>query len=184
MSAPGHRTLWWGTEPGGRTWTEIADLSWTADGRTLAFLSPDWNTGPQGNRHSDASVRTIDTTGPGGSLADSRIVLHLKESLTRNIASAIISPDGSRVDVATLSNYSQRRHLYQTIQVEVMRIIPHPGHPRLLYLGALNASDSYLRTDGFGHLLLADDLDIGWLDHGRLHPLPPGDGSVLTDVAW
>jgi hypothetical protein len=81
-------------------------LSWTADGRTLAFQQ--WVTGEI------IHLRLLDTTTPGGSLqAASRLVLrwpgdgatwHYVHGKISNVLfgfSAIITPDGSKIVAAT-----------------------------------------------------------------------------------
>jgi len=106
----GTERVW--TWPGGGPITNNAGgdgqvLSWTADGRTLAFQQ--W----VGN---SINVRLLDTTTPGGSLqSDSRLAVQWKgdaESLhfvggkASSVIfgfSAIITPDGSKIVTATVS---------------------------------------------------------------------------------
>jgi hypothetical protein len=107
--ATGSEREW--TWPGGGPVTNNAGgegelLSWTADGRTLAFQQ--WVTGEI------IHLRLLDTTTPGGSLqAASRLVLrwpgdgatwHYVHGKISNVLfgfSAIITPDGSKIVAAT-----------------------------------------------------------------------------------
>jgi hypothetical protein len=108
--ATGAKRVW--TWPGGGPITNNAGgngqvLSWTADGRTLAFQQ--W----VGN---DIDVRLLDATTPGGSLqADSRLAVQWKDDAesfhfvhgkASNIIegfSAIITGDGTKIVAATVS---------------------------------------------------------------------------------
>jgi len=108
--ATGARRVW--TWPGGGPITNNAGgngqvLSWTADGRTLAFQQ--W----VGN---SIDVRLLDATTPGGSLqSDSRLAVqwkgdaeslrfvHGKASNIINGFSAIITGDGTKIVAATVS---------------------------------------------------------------------------------
>ena len=101
------------TWPGGGPITNNAGgngevLSWTADGRTLAFQQ--WVAG------NNIDLRLLDTATPGGSLrAASRLVLqwpgdgatwHYVHGKISNVIfgfSAIITPDGARIVAATVS---------------------------------------------------------------------------------
>ena len=70
-------------------------LSWTADGRTLAFEVQTDGTGlvPQ------HEIRLLDTTAPGSNLWSSRVAM----SVGSNAADAMITPDGSKVVVAVVT---------------------------------------------------------------------------------
>ncbi|HKA98670.1 MAG TPA: hypothetical protein VKD66_20575 [Streptosporangiaceae bacterium] len=107
----GTERVW--TWPGGGPITNNAGdngevLSWTADGRTLAFQ--------QSVPGNDIHLRLLDTTTPGGSLrAASRLLLswpgdgatwHYVNGKISNVLfgfSAIVTPDGSKIVAATVS---------------------------------------------------------------------------------
>lgn len=182
--ASGARTVWTGGKLLSPAGGIIGSLSWTADGRTLAFTSL---FSRDGTRLDATAVRTVEATGHGGSLAGSRRVLYQKASPTHLTIDAIISPDGRRLDLLTLvGKPAPQSQLPGTVRVEEVSVPPatHPGL-RYLYVGkAGNSSGPYLRSDGLGHLLLAVDWKLGWLDHGHLHPLPPGDDGTVMDYAW
>jgi hypothetical protein len=184
--ASGRRTTW---TAGSRAALpdDVGELSWTADGRTLAFVLTTWNRAVQhGYRYFDEVVRTVDANGRGGSLADSRVVFAQKASPVRSMAGAVISPDGRRVDVlALVGKQSKATGLPPNVQVTEVGVTQRASHPRLLYFGKAGyAGDASMVTDGFGHLALVTDGKIGWLDHGRIHPLAPGDTASLMDFSW
>jgi hypothetical protein len=184
--ASGRRTTW---TAGSRAALpdDVGELSWTADGRTLAFVLTTWNRAVQhGYLYYDEVVRTVDASGRGGSLADSSVVFAQKASPARSMVGAVISPDGRRVDVlALVGKQSKATGLPPNVQVTEVGVTQRANHPRLLYFGkAGDAGDAGMRTDGFGHLMLVTDGKIGWLDHGRLHPLPADGNPVLTDAVW
>jgi hypothetical protein len=70
-------------------------LSWTANGRTLAF---EVITGPSGFVPGH-EIRLLDTTAPGGSLWSSRVAIRFGS----DAADAMITPDGSKVVVPIIT---------------------------------------------------------------------------------
>ncbi len=90
----------------------ILGLSWTSDGKSLAFLAQ-WCSPPQrafSNTHSDvcggttrsAEVRELDTTSAGGPLSSARLLL-AQSARYPYIARALISPDGTSLTAILLS---------------------------------------------------------------------------------
>ena len=182
-------TQWRGGLPGQQNQNVITQLSWAADGHTLAFMY----------RHSESAlaarsadysqwtteVRTLNADAPGGSLAGGRLVLQQSPSRSRLIIQAVISPDGRSVTVAVqqgpIYKYSQ-----MPANVEVQQISVQDGRRlRVLYAGpAGNSTSPFLRADGNGHWLLTANWKLGWLGAGRLHQLPPGQDGTVSDIAW
>jgi hypothetical protein len=191
--ASGKRTAWTGGLPSAAPAGQIGQLSWTADGHTLAFVMNNEDvTQARSFPYFDAMVQTVDARGKGGSLVDSRTVFAQKASPTRDLLSAVISPDGRQVDVIALAGARVRGTVPEYVQVIEVGVTHEASHPRLLYVGKAGAHDRaaggaigtpVMATDGHGHLLLVTD-EIGWLDHGRLHPLAPGVDVSPAGFAW
>ncbi len=84
-------------------------LSWTADGRMLAFeviISL-----PQRGAHPELAVRLLDTTAPGRSLQSSRVVARFSSA---NTGDAMITPDGTRIVVPSVTHTSRAFTEYST----------------------------------------------------------------------
>jgi hypothetical protein len=75
-------------------------LSWTADGRNLAFQQ--WG----GKFDSTAHVRVLDTAAPGASLQAAKLVVAFPNkagALTLGSENTLITPDGSKIVVGTMT---------------------------------------------------------------------------------
>jgi hypothetical protein len=85
-------------------------LSWTADGRMLAFQQ--WG----GRFNNTAHVRILDTTAPGSSLLSAKLVVTLPDQpgvLTLDVAgNTLITPDGSKIIAPTMT--AARKPSYAT----------------------------------------------------------------------
>jgi hypothetical protein len=130
----------------------------------------------------DAQVRTLDLASGGGSLSQGQVLL--KQSARYPfIAAAQLGNGGTTITMAVLRGPfvgpERRPTIIQVIQVPRAA----GGRPRLLYHGPLgNSVGASLGSDASGRFWLLAAGWTGWLDHGRLHLLPPRSG-VITD-AW
>ena len=172
-------------------------ISWTADGRTLAF---DWGQGGVSE-----GVRLLDTTASGGNLiADSRLAVNLlrgldpssslaksKDHVSQCVTDAIITPDGS----AIICGYTTGTGLspnsgetttgfirYSTSTGKIARIFgvvqfrgQAPGDISLYW------SDPAGKTL-IGGVLTASGLRVGVITAGKFTPLPGIRG--LGGAAW
>jgi hypothetical protein len=162
-------------------YASIADLSWAADGRTLAFqyFMP-------GGHDTPNYVRILDTSMPGGSLARSRLV-HAPISVSRDMFGALISPDGKTITVVVL-NVLTPPDPREWVDVRIDQISVADG--RVLHTLYRTGPRSglpgpMLRTDGSGHLLLLTVRGpFGWIGGGQLHPLPIHYAAPVTDIVW
>lgn len=96
-------------------------LSWSADGREIAFQQ--WG----GKFDSTAHVRILDTTAPGGSLSSAKLVvtfLNKPDVLTRGGMNTILTPDGTKVVVPTMTQAAKPPY---TTQVEITEFSARSG---------------------------------------------------------
>ncbi len=165
----------------------ILSISWGPGSDALTFLSQ-WCHNSVVLRYCGfgqhfAQVRTLRLV-PGGGLLSAGSLL-LSESAQRSyMVQALLSPDGKALTIAVLGPpYLETGQ--QTPQVlQVSRVPLAGGRPRLLYRGAVDGHVFvFLGSDSSGRHLLLAGAGNGWIDHGRLRPLPPQGGVVSTD-AW
>jgi hypothetical protein len=185
----------------------ILGLSWTSDGRSLAFLAQ-WCSPPQrafSNTRSDvcggatrsAQVRELDTTSAGGSLSSARLLL-AQSARYPYIARALISPDGTSLTAILLSgpvppgtglgpNAPER--------LSVVRISVGTGTVTATFFQGVDPVSvwSTLTADSSGRYLMLTHTDVslrsddtryavGWIDAGHFRQLPLNpDGQP---VAW
>jgi hypothetical protein len=185
----------------------ILGLSWTSDGRSLAFLAQ-WCSPPQrafSNTGSDvcggatrsAQVRELDTTSAGGSLSSARLLL-AQSARYPYIARALISPDGTSLTAILLSgpvppgtglgpNAPER--------LSVVRISVGTGTVTATFFQGVDPVSvwSTLTADSSGRYLMLTHTDVslrpgdtryavGWIDAGHFRQLPLNpDGQP---VAW
>jgi hypothetical protein len=212
--APVARLNTWISGPGGGPITNNAGgngevLSWTADGRTLAFQQ--W----AGN---SIDVRVLDATTPGGNLrSDSRLAVqwkddaeslhfvHGKASSIIDGFSAIITGDGTRIVAATVS---ETRHPlsselafteFSTSTGTPVRVLSRWNLGRL-YPGQIqdvlwtNSSGSTLivlaHTPGpparmpHSTNVAGYGIELGVLNGNRFTPLPGAPGQSRGPVPW
>src|SRR6266851_880414 len=162
------RAGWRGGIPGS---SAIRSLSWTGDGKTLAFLyqtmgadayqSPLMIEGAYQSllaTESGGAVRTISGTSSRGGRLDSGPVLLRESAAYPYIERALISPDGQAVTALVLRG---------TIKKTVSRV---------LYQGKVAgdvAAAPVLQQDGPGlhWIMLAGTGLNGWIENGQLHAL-------------
>jgi hypothetical protein len=192
----GARTLWRNGPyvPGAVQYASATDLSFNGNGRELVVLEARCHRGPHliyCNGHADMQVRAYTPAGQGGSLEGGRVLLDGATLRPRgtSLSDAVISPDGSAV-TGVLTDCP--RHGACTLTVA--RIPLPTGQPRVLY-----QVHSGTRFQGiFERFFSADPtrryviLDAGagtarvngWIDRGRLVPLPPANGDIPDYETW
>jgi hypothetical protein len=202
--ATGAKSVWRGglTEPASSL--SIANLSWTGDGRELVFLGQ-W-CGPGGNAETCGGkwqVWALDPASGGGQLDSGRILLR-QSARYREIAQALISPDGSTITAVVLTgpvvgNADISGSVPANLSVD--QISAATGRLlRVLYRRDLGDTSGVngvpdplaLMPDATGqHWMLnggicsghCDTGFNGWIDHGQLVPLQPTDGRLAAE-AW
>ena len=201
-ASTGTQSIWQGGSPSrGYGYFRLASLSWTADGQELAVLG-EWcraasDPGGEGCPGSQriAQLRAIDPAGrAGGCVLAGRLLLAQSPRIPF-LAQALISPDGSMVTAMvlrgrTVGNPSISGIFPQDLSVE--QISASTGRQlRTLYQRSLGDTSSVsgpmadpltLIADASGNGLMLNggicDLHCsnefnGWLQAGRLIPLPP-----------
>jgi hypothetical protein len=165
----------------------ILSISWGPGSDALTFLSQ-WCHNSVVLRYCGfgqhfAQVRTLRLVPGGGRLSAGSLLL--SESAQRSyMVQELLSPDGKALTIAVLGPpYLETGQ--QTPQVlQVSQVPLAGGRPRLLYRGAVDGHIYvFLGSDSSGRHLLLAGAGNGWIDHGRLRPLPPQGGVVSTD-AW
>jgi hypothetical protein len=179
----GARSYWAGGLQRTGLYLGIPSITW-GPGGSLTFLAQ-WCQakvvseicGP--GRHA-AQVRTL-SLAAGGPLSAGRVLLS-ESPRYPFIVQALLSPGGRALTIAVLHGPGTAHAVPRGLQV--VRLPVAGGPPRLLYSGVLGPRPAvFLGSDASGrHLLLAGRLN-GWIGHGRLHPLPPRNGSTVTE-AW
>lgn len=183
------------TTGAGRTWAgrSSADpqpgphyLSWTADGRTLAY---DWTVldEPGHPYASDITVSLLDTTAPGGSLsADSVAVPGTYSALD---SQELISPDGKLIIFAKLwpnptwgvHEESTRTHRPANMLGRIPKRImgyPYPNVP-------VTVSDIlWSNADGSTLIVYTGEGQLGVLGHGGFMKLPGTLPLSPLGIAW
>ena len=90
-------------------------LSWTADGRTLAFeaVTGASQTGPL------HEIRLLDTTAPGSSLWSSRVAMRFSS----DAADAMITPDGSKIAVPVITQTTREFAEYSVATGKLVAVL-------------------------------------------------------------
>ncbi|MBV9446183.1 MAG: hypothetical protein JO345_09845 [Streptosporangiaceae bacterium] len=199
--ATGQRKVWTGRAPGvAGTPGCCALLSWEADNRTLVLTG---GSGRAQRAGLTQDVRTLDTSGPGGSLAGSRHLVTLDLSgLPGDLAGAVLSPDGRTITALVV--FAPNSHDEQPQgRDEIIEISAVTGQQTKVLFSQQSSSSipsgsdfgAQIASDGHGHLLQggltgggfsAAEYVVNWFDGRRFHPLPLdlGSASTLTDFAW
>ncbi|GAB2809933.1 hypothetical protein GCM10027176_13320 [Actinoallomurus bryophytorum] len=162
----------------------ISSLSWTADGRYLAYLFRDsadgQNDGPPVN--GTAQMRLLDTKGAHRVLPAGAVLLRESKRLPY-IWGALVSPDGKRIIVAAQDRPVTSSAYDGVFSVQQVRV--GDGSPvGPLYRSRLGpaGTNPVLAGDISGlHLLLCTDR-MGWIDTRGFHRIP-GDGPC-NGLAW
>ena len=181
-----HTSGTWTPKSVGDTWVgnskpSGAPLSWTADGRTLAFQL--WT-----QSGGITQVRLLDTTSPGGSLRAARAAVSFVghgQVKTGPIGNSIITPDGTKI-VTVASRTRGGRSGVMEFSVRTGQPIIPPPTGNTTSLGPWNV----LWTDSSGRTVIVAAQSglsgtplTGVLRDGRFTPLP-GAPADTTNVAW
>ena len=174
-----------------RVTTQIGQLSWTGDGRTLVaeYL---WQL-PEGSL--DLAVLSLDATSPGGSLqAHSHLLFSQGARCTVCVYTANISSDGSTLTVVAASSAplpSQPR--MPGYRLSVLQLFLATGQPSGILYRSAPSNGAYndgglvpvLSADGQAqHWILWNDPEqFGWISGGKLTPLPNSPPGVLA-IDW
>jgi len=171
---------------------QAGDLSLTADGRELVYLAvPRCIAGhckPTGNGE---EVRAVSPAAAGGQLSRSRLLV--RQSALGRLASsyldgAIVSPDGSSVDVLTMLSPRQGPSA-----VSVIKVSAATGRPvRVLYrvtTGNGFSFQAFSSDPSRRYLILvvgppSGTIPNGYIYHRHLIPLAPADGSDVSSETW
>jgi hypothetical protein len=208
-TATGTRTLWRGTtrDLGGASFM-VQNLSWTADGRELVFLGR-WCRGATtfagarcGSGFS-AAVRSLDPAS-GGPLESGRVLLR-QSARFPYLAQALISPDGAALTAVVLRGAVIGSHAVSgaapdNLSVEKVSVATGQrlatlyhrrlgptsqivGAPHFLVLSADVPGEHLLLNGGISGGAGYNNGFNGWIHHGQLIPLVPGDGWDAGE-AW
>ncbi len=169
------------------------DLSFTADGRELAYLAtPRCVHGPCTPTGSGEEVRVVSPAAQGGSLASSRLLLR-QSSLaplgTSYLDGAIISPDGSHVTVLVMNTPAGGPPINTISVVQVSATTGRQTGVSFRMDTGSGFSYRLFGADPSGRHLLLDagppsGAVNGWIDRGQLIPLTPRDGDNVFAEAW
>ncbi|HYB88788.1 MAG TPA: DUF1707 domain-containing protein [Streptosporangiaceae bacterium] len=168
-------------------------LSFTADGRELAFLGlPRCVRGPCQPTGNGEEVRAVSPAARGGSLSSSRLLVR-QAALMRlglgYIDGAVISPDGSSVAVLEMITAASGPPDTTVSVVQVSATTGRPQSVRYRVDTGNGFSYRFFGSDPSGRYLLLDAGPAsgtvnGWIDHGRLIQLTPANGDEVFDETW
>jgi hypothetical protein len=182
----GTRAIWhhWAKMPGARV------LSFTDQGNELVFQGS-LRCGPKGHARC-RELRAVSPAAAGGQLSHSRLLLPLS-ALDRSsldyVNDVMISPDGSTLTAGIVRSSSARG---KSASVLVVRFSAATGKRlRVLYQRYTGNGFFYrfVSADPSGRYILfnagpAKGSVNGWIDHGRLIPLKPANGSSVFAETW
>jgi hypothetical protein len=179
--------VWPGSAHSTRVWAgndkpDGQPLSWTADGRTLAFRM---NTQSGGI----TDVRLLDTTSPGNSLRAARpsvTFLGLGHFKRGPIGNVLITPDGTRIVTVTQRSLAARAQVTE-FSARTGQAVASPGRGRAAV--GLSSSD-VLWTSSSGTAVIVEGAAANparavtaVVRGGRFTPLP-GFPAGISNVAW
>lgn len=162
--------------------------SFIHDGRDLVFVGI---TRCTPSKHSAAcrALRTVSTAAPGGQLDGSRLLLPLSALLRMSgdyINAVVVSQDGATLTAAVMRSPGRGPD-----QVLIVRFSASGRQLRVLFRMRTGNGFSYrfFGADPSGRYFLLDAGPTratvnGWINHGRLIPLKPADGSNLSNETW
>ena len=182
-----------------RTWTAVpahghfyqpGAPSWADGDRMIAFT---WEHSQNltNNNMTMEGVRLLDTDAPGDNLADSRMIVSRK-AVSGVIQSALITPDGRDVLMATLRNVPSGNQRGTEI-AQIAEVSAAGGGPvRVLravtarYTQITHEPIQVLSLDPTGRYALVQGFQFGWLDLdlGRFTPLLPYSPLAPVYGAW
>lgn len=187
----------------------VQNLSWTGDGRELVFLGR-WCRGATSFPEErcgtgfTAGVRSLDPASGGGRLDSGRVLLR-QSARFPYLAQALISPDGATITAVVLrggviGSHSVSGTVPDHLAVEQISVATGQkvatlyhrrlgptsqivGAPHFLVLSSDALGEHWLLNGGISGGAGYDNGFNGWIDHGRLVPLPPRDGWDAGE-AW
>jgi hypothetical protein len=187
----GARAIWHGARPlSGNTVYWPQDISLTADGQRLVFLTAPQCFQTGCTTHGSQQMRVVIHPASGGGQLNSAGVLVQLSSVLRQssagVMGGVISPDGSMLTLAVMGTLTGRPSPESVSVVQ----IPVSGQRRLRIVYRLPQGDAYsfFSADPPGsHFLLGTGtlngpLD-GRIDNGMLIPLRP-DPTVVQVMVW
>ena len=170
----------------GRPYYGVGALSLTAHGTELAYLAQPL-CGKQGYPCANVSeeIRAIRLAPGGGSLTGSRVLLRQSAVMRLSqgyIEDAVIAPDGRMLTLAI----GRSGPGADAGSVSVVQYSASTGHRlRVVYLRHTGNGFAYsaFAADASGTHFMLDAGHNGWIDHGRLIPVPAGH-LLVTWEAW
>jgi hypothetical protein len=186
----GARAIWHGAPPvAGRTVYWPQDISLTADGQRLAFLTAPQCFQTGCTTHGGQQMRVILSPASGGGQLNSAGLLVQLTSIVRSaqasVMDAVMSPDGSTLTLAVMGPLSgQPQDSVSVVQIPASG----QGPARFVYRLPQGNSFSFFSADTPGsHFLLGTGTlngpIAGRIDNGRLIPLRP-DPVIVQDMVW
>jgi hypothetical protein len=168
--------------------------SWADGDRMIAFTWQHSQSLTNDNMTMEG-VRLLDTDAPGDNLANSRMVVSRK-SVSGTIQSALITPDGRDVLMATFRNVPSGGNSGTVIAQIAEMPAAGSGPVRVLRAetarytvntkGYLDYSSQVQSLDPTGRYALVQGFQFGWLDLdlGRFTPLPPYSSPDGVYAIW
>jgi hypothetical protein len=162
--------------------------SWADGDRMIAFTWQHSQSLTNDNMTMEG-VRLLDTDAPGDNLADSRMIVSRK-AVSGTIQSALITPDGRDVLMATFRNVPSSGNRGTVIAQIAEAPAAGSGPVRVLRTetarytadtkASLDDTSQVLSLDPTGRSALIQGFQFGWLDLdlGRFTPLPPYQAAV------
>lgn len=135
------------------------------------------------------TLRMVSTAAPGGQLDSSRLLLPLSALLRTSgdyINDVVVSQDGATLTAAVMRSPGRGPD-----QILIVRFSASGRQLRVLF--QMRTGNGFLyrfvNADPNGRFFLFDAGPTtatvnGWIDHGRLVPLTPSDGSNLVNETW
>ena len=162
--------------------------SWADGDRMIAFTWQHSQSLTNDNMTMEG-VRLLDTDAPGDNLANSRMIISRK-AVSGTIQSALITPDGRDVLMATFRNVPSSGNRGTVIAQIAEAPAAGSGPVRVLRTetarytadtkASLDDTSQVLSLDPTGRYALIQGFQFGWLDLdlGRFTPLPPYQAAV------
>jgi hypothetical protein len=168
--------------------------SWADGDRMIAFTWQHSQSLTNDNMTMEG-VRLLDTDAPGDNLANSRMIISRK-AVSGTIQSALITPDGRDVLMATFRNVPSGGNR-GTVTAQIAEA-PAAGSGPVRVLrtetarytvntkGYLDDASQVLSLDPTGRYALIQGFQFGWLDLdlGRFTPLPPYSSQAPVYGVW
>ena len=184
----------WTAAPQHGHYYEPGAPSWADGDRMIAFTWQHSQSLTNDNMTMEG-VRLLDTDAPGDNLADSPMIVSRK-AVSGTIQSALITPDGRDVLMATFRNVPSGGN--RGTVIAQLAEVPAAGSGPVRVLrtetarytvntkGYLDGTSQVLSLDPTGRYALVQCLQFGWLDLdlGRFTPLPPYSSQAAVWGVW